>query len=89
VRRREDILDQGGRRAAYALLQQLSSAALFPDDGRDRHHRAQGGRGNGAARFAALTVELDKPIAMEAKSRFAIREGNKTVGAGIVTRVIA
>jgi elongation factor Tu len=38
---------------------------------------------------AELTVELDKPIAMEAKSRFAIREGNKTVGAGIVTRVIA
>jgi len=26
---------------------------------------------------------------MEAKSRFAIREGNKTVGGGIVTRVIA
>jgi len=38
---------------------------------------------------AELTVELDKPIAMEAKSRFAIREGNKAVGAGIVTRVIA
>jgi elongation factor Tu len=38
---------------------------------------------------AELTVELDKPIAMEAKSRFAIREGNKTVGAGIVTRIIA
>lgn len=38
---------------------------------------------------AELTVEFDKPIAMEAKSRFAIREGNKTVGAGIVTRIIA
>jgi elongation factor Tu len=38
---------------------------------------------------AALAVELQKPIAMEEKSRFAIREGNKTVGAGIVTRIIA
>jgi elongation factor Tu len=38
---------------------------------------------------AALAVELMKPIAMEEKSRFAIREGNKTVGAGIVTRIIA
>jgi len=38
---------------------------------------------------AELTVELHKPIAMEEKSRFAIREGNKTVGAGIVTRIIA
>jgi elongation factor Tu len=38
---------------------------------------------------AELSVELGKPIAIEAKSRFAIREGNKTVGAGIVTRIIA
>jgi elongation factor Tu len=37
---------------------------------------------------AELTVELNKPIAMEEKSRFAIREGNKTVGAGIVTRIV-
>ncbi|HKD25248.1 MAG TPA: elongation factor Tu [Xanthobacteraceae bacterium] len=37
---------------------------------------------------AQLTVELDKPIAMEEKSRFAIREGNKTVGAGVVTRIV-
>ena len=37
---------------------------------------------------AELTVELHKPIAIEEKSRFAIREGNKTVGAGIVTRIV-
>jgi elongation factor Tu len=36
---------------------------------------------------AALTVELDKPVAIEVKSRFAIREGNRTVGAGVVTRI--
>jgi elongation factor Tu len=37
---------------------------------------------------ATLTVELDKPVAIEEKSRFAIREGNRTVGAGLVTRIV-
>ena len=37
---------------------------------------------------AELTVELHAPIAMEEKSRFAILEGNKTVGAGIITRIV-
>src|SRR6185312_4988042 len=36
----------------------------------------------------ALDVSLDKPVALEAGSRFAIREGGKTVGSGIVTEVI-
>ena len=34
-----------------------------------------------------LEVELIKPIAMEAGLRFAIREGGRTVGAGVVTAV--
>jgi elongation factor Tu len=34
-----------------------------------------------------LDVILDKPIALEAGSRFAIREGGKTVGSGVVTAV--
>jgi len=38
---------------------------------------------------ASLDVNLDKPIALEAGSRFAIREGGKTVGSGVVTEVIA
>jgi elongation factor Tu len=37
---------------------------------------------------APLDVSLDKPIALEARSRFAIREGGKTVGSGVVTEVI-
>jgi elongation factor Tu len=36
----------------------------------------------------SLDVSLDKPIAFEAGSRFAIREGGKTVGSGVVTEVI-
>ncbi len=35
-----------------------------------------------------LKVKLIVPIAMEEKQRFAIREGGKTVGAGIVTKII-
>lgn len=34
-----------------------------------------------------LSVELIKPIAMEEGLRFAIREGGRTVGAGVVTKV--
>ena len=34
-----------------------------------------------------LAVELGKPIAMETGSRFAIREGGRTVGSGIVTLI--
>ena len=35
-----------------------------------------------------LTVELITPVAMEEKQRFAIREGGKTVGAGVVTKIL-
>jgi len=38
---------------------------------------------------AELTIELNKAIALEEQSRFAIREGNRTVGAGIVTQILA
>jgi elongation factor Tu len=36
-----------------------------------------------------ITVELIAPIAMEQGLRFAIREGGKTVGSGVVSKVIA
>ncbi len=35
-----------------------------------------------------MTVELIMPIAMEEQLRFAIREGGRTVGAGVVSKVI-
>ncbi len=34
-----------------------------------------------------LTIKLIAPIALEEKQRFAIREGGKTVGAGVVTKI--
>ncbi len=36
-----------------------------------------------------VKIKLLVPVAMEAKQRFAIREGGHTVGAGVVTKVIA
>src|SRR5215207_8444540 len=36
-----------------------------------------------------MEVELQAPIAMEEKLRFAVREGGKTVGSGVVTKVLA
>jgi elongation factor Tu len=35
-----------------------------------------------------MTVTLGAPIAMEEKLRFAIREGGRTVGAGVVTKIL-
>jgi elongation factor Tu len=36
-----------------------------------------------------MTIELITPIAMEEGLRFAIREGGRTVGAGVVTKILA
>ena len=38
---------------------------------------------------AKLTVKLVTPVALEEAQKFAIREGGKTVGAGVVTKIIA
>jgi len=35
-----------------------------------------------------LSVELIEPVAMEEGLRFAIREGGKTIGAGVVTKML-
>ncbi|MCB0042493.1 MAG: elongation factor Tu, partial [Caldilinea sp.] len=35
-----------------------------------------------------MGVKLISPIALESGSRFAIREGGRTVGAGVITQII-
>ena len=35
-----------------------------------------------------LDIELVSPIAIEDGLRFAIREGGRTVGAGVVTKIV-
>ena len=37
---------------------------------------------------AAIAVNLDKPVAFDIGSHFAIREGGKTVGSGVITQVV-
>ncbi|MEK7660402.1 MAG: elongation factor Tu [Patescibacteria group bacterium] len=37
---------------------------------------------------AKFTVKLISPVALEEQQRFAIREGGKTVGAGVVTKIL-
>ena len=36
----------------------------------------------------AMTVELIHPIAIEDGTKFSIREGGRTVGAGVVSKII-
>jgi elongation factor Tu len=35
-----------------------------------------------------IDIELITPVAMESGLRFAVREGGRTVGAGVVTKII-
>jgi elongation factor Tu len=35
-----------------------------------------------------MTIELITPVALEAQMRFAIREGGRTVGAGVVSEIL-
>ena len=38
---------------------------------------------------ATFKIKLIQPVALEANQRFAIREGGRTVGAGVVTKIVA
>ncbi|MDR1522503.1 MAG: hypothetical protein LBS29_01300, partial [Endomicrobium sp.] len=35
-----------------------------------------------------MDIELIMPVAMESQLRFAIREGGRTVGSGVVTEIV-
>jgi len=35
-----------------------------------------------------MEIELITPVALEEQARFAIREGGRTVGAGVVTKIL-
>jgi elongation factor Tu len=37
---------------------------------------------------ASVLVNLEKPVALEIGSHFAIREGGRTVGSGVITEVL-
>jgi elongation factor Tu len=55
--------------------------AFTADDGTDAEMVMPGDR-------VKMTVELINPIAIENEMRFAIREGGRTVGSGVVTKIL-
>ena len=82
--------DQGGGRSTYPVLQGLPAAVLLSHHGCDRQ-RSQLPAGVEMVMPGdniKMVVELISPIAMDEGLRFAIREGGKTVGAGVVAKVL-
>jgi elongation factor Tu len=83
------ILTQGRGRASHAVLQRLPSPVLLPHDGRDGHDdQPEGVEMVMPGDNVKMTVNLLTPIAMDKGLRFAIREGGRTVGAGVVEEII-
>jgi elongation factor Tu len=79
---------EGRGRPSHAVLRQLPSAVLLPHHRRDRRSDpARGHRDGHAGRQRDLGVKLIAPIAMDQGLRFAIREGGRTVGAGVVGNI--
>jgi elongation factor Tu len=82
--------EQGRGRPSYSVLQQLQTAVLLQNHRRYR-------RCNSARSIemcmpgdnVEMDVELITPIAIEVGLRFAIREGGRTVGSGVVTAINA
>ena len=89
VRGRHLRADEGGGRSSHPVPLRLPAAVLLPHDGRHGRHRLPEGTdiclpGD----RTSIGVALIQPIAMDEGLRFAIREGGRTVGAGVVTKII-
>ena len=82
--------DEGRGRASYAVLQGVPAAVLLPDDGRDGEsvELPEGMEMVMPGDNVQMTIELITPIAMDEGLRFAIREGGRTVGAGVVAKIL-
>jgi len=75
---REKPFHTGYRPQFYFRTTDVTGTAILPDD------VAMVMPGDNVS----MTVELLEPIAMETQLRFAIREGGKTIGSGVVTEII-
>jgi elongation factor Tu len=85
----ESMFCRRTKAAVTPVLQQLPSAVLLPYHRRDRSIELPKDKemvmpGDNVS----ITVKLINPIAMEEGLRFAIREGGRTVGAGVVAKII-
>ncbi len=89
VPRRGLRAQEGRGRPSHAVLHQLPPAVLHPHHRRHGHGQPARGRQDGhAGRQHHHDIELIAPVALEEQMRFAIREGGKTVGAGVVTKIL-
>ena len=82
--------DEGRGGPSHAVLQRVPAAVLLPDDGRDGggERLPEGTEMVMPGDNVEMTVELITPIAMDKELRFAIREGGRTVGSGVVAEII-
>ena len=80
---------EGRGRPPHAVLQRLPAAVLLPHD---RRHGPitlpEGQEMVMPGDNTYMEIEMIQPIAMDQGLRFAIREGGRTVGAGVVTEII-
>ena len=80
---------QGGRWPSHAILHQLPSSVYFrTTDVTGSLTLPEGTEMVMPGDNVTVSVELGKPVAMEAGLTFAIREGGRTIGSGQVTEVI-
>ncbi len=78
--------EEGGRTRRSSTI---TAAILFPHDRCDRVGEiARGHRDGDAGDNVSMEVTLLVPIAMDEGLRFAIREGGRTVGAGVVAKIL-
>ncbi|MEZ5933914.1 MAG: hypothetical protein R3F54_18600 [Alphaproteobacteria bacterium] len=81
--------DQGGGRSSHAVFLELPSAVLFrTTDVTGTIDLPEGTEMVMPGDNITMQVNLICPIAMEEGLRFAIREGGRTVGAGVVAKIV-
>jgi elongation factor Tu len=73
--------DVTGKVTAFSHIQMRNPSAMAEAEGQANKMAMPGDR-------ISMVVELINPIAIEKGMRFAIREGGRTVGAGVVTAII-
>ncbi len=82
--------EEGRRWTTQGILHRIPSAVLYQHHGRHRQHQVypKGSRWSCPGDNINLEVELIVPVALEQGSKFAIREGGLTVGAGVITKIL-
>ena len=89
VQRASLRVKQGGRWPSHAILHQLPSSVYFrTTDVTGSLTLPEGTEMVMPGDNVTVSVELGKPVAMEAGLTFAIREGGRTIGSGQVTEVV-